>query len=62
MESGSWCRLKEFWKKKKNDRRNLDSLRRLVRIQLLKGPLVRTQKEMRNTLLEIQKVTPEIDP
>lgn len=47
---------------KKNDRRHLDSLRRLVRIQSLKGPLVRTQKEMRNTLLEIQKVTPEIDP
>lgn len=54
--------VERILEKKKNDRRNLDSLRRLVRIQLLKGPLVRTQKEMRNTLLEIQKVTPEIDP
>lgn len=47
---------------KENDRRNLDSFRLLVRIQSLKVPLVRTQKKMRNMLLEIQKVTPEIDP
>ena len=52
---GSW---KNF---EKHDRESLDSLRLLVRIWALMVLPVRTRKEMRNTLLEIKKATPEID-